>query len=84
FRTARRRNPAGRAGGEARAMMIDRRLVARLQAMKPGERLILPAKYSAELNVRNLLAAAGAQTWDLVEYIDAQKRSRWIVGRVGP
>ncbi|MEY3173582.1 MAG: hypothetical protein RLZZ436_1496, partial [Planctomycetota bacterium] len=40
-------------------MMIDRRLVARLQALKPGERLILPAKYSAELNVRNLLAAAG-------------------------
>jgi len=65
-------------------MMIDRRLVARLQALKPGERLILPARYSAEMNVRNLLAAAGAQTWDLVQYIDAQKRSRWIVGRVGP
>ncbi|MFN9289221.1 MAG: hypothetical protein ACK6EB_14195, partial [Planctomyces sp.] len=65
-------------------MMIDRRLVARLQAMKPGERLILPARYSAEMNVRKLLAAAGAQTWDLVQYIDAQKRSRWIVGRVGP
>ncbi|HBC62937.1 MAG TPA: hypothetical protein DC058_17215 [Planctomycetaceae bacterium] len=65
-------------------MMIDRRLVARLQAMKPGERLILPARYSSEINVRNLLAAAGAQTWDLVQYIDAQKRSRWIVGRVGP
>jgi hypothetical protein len=65
-------------------MMIDRRLVKRLQAMKPGERLILPARYSAEMNVRRLLAAAGAQTWDLVEYIDAQKRSRWIVGRVGP
>ena len=63
-------------------MMIDRRLVARLQAMKPGERLILPAKYSAEINVRNLLAAAGAQTWDLVQLIDAQKRSRWMVGRV--
>ena len=63
-------------------MMIDRRLVKRLQAMKPGERLILPAKYSAELNVRNLLAAAGAQTWDLVQFIDAQKRSRWMVGRV--
>ena len=63
-------------------MMIDRRLVARLQAMKPGERLILPARYSAELNVRNLLAAAGAQTWDLVQLIDAQKRSRWMVGRV--
>ena len=63
-------------------MMIDRRLVARLQAMKPGERLILPAKYSAEMNVRNLLAAAGAQTWDLVQLIDAQKRSRWMVGRV--
>ena len=63
-------------------MMIDRRLVARLQAMKPGERLILPAKYSAEINVRNLLAAAGAQTWDLVQLIDAQKRSRWMVGRM--
>ena len=63
-------------------MMIDRRLVKRLQAMKPGERLILPAKYSAEINVRNLLAAAGAQTWDLVQLIDAQKRSRWMVGRV--
>ena len=65
-------------------MMIDRRLVKRLQALKPGERLRLPGKYQTELNVRNLLAAAGAQTWDLVEYIDAQKRSRWIVGRVGP
>jgi hypothetical protein len=65
-------------------MMIDRRLVSRLQALKPGERLILPARYSAEMNVRKLLAAAGAQTWDLVQYIDAQKRSRWIVGRVGP
>jgi hypothetical protein len=65
-------------------MMIDRRLVKRLQAMKPGERLILSARYQTEMNVRNLLAAAGAQTWDLVEYIDAQKRSRWIVGRVGP
>ena len=65
-------------------MMIDRRLVARLQRLKPGERLILPAKYSAEINVRNLLAAAGAQTWDLVQLIDAQKRSRWMVGRVGP
>ena len=63
-------------------MMIDRRLVARLQRLKPGERLILPARYSAELNVRNLLAAAGAQTWDLVQLIDAQKRSRWMVGRV--
>jgi hypothetical protein len=65
-------------------MMIDRKLVARLQAMKPGERLKLPAKYQTEMNVRNLLAAAGAQTWDLVEYIDAQKRSRWIVGRPEP
>ena len=65
-------------------MMIDRRLVARLQALKAGERLKLPGKYQTELNVRNLLAAAGAQTWDLVEYIDPQKRSRWIVGRVGP
>ena len=63
-------------------MMIDRRLVARLQALKPGERLILPAKYQSELNVRNLLAAAGAQTWDLVQLIDAQKRIRWMVGRV--
>ena len=63
-------------------MMIDRRLVARLQRLKPGERLILPAKYSSELNVRNLLAAAGAQTWDLVQIIDAQKRIRWMVGRV--
>ena len=63
-------------------MMIDRRLVARLQRLKPGERLILPARYQSELNVRNLLAAAGAQTWDLVEIIDAQKRSRWMVGRV--
>ena len=65
-------------------MMIDRRLVARLQALKPGERLILPVRYSSELNVRNLLAAAGAQTWDLVQLIDAQKRSRWMVGRVEP
>ena len=64
-------------------MMIDRRLVARLQALKPGERLILPARYQGELNVRNLLAAAGAQTWDLVQLIDAQKRSRWMIGRVG-
>ena len=63
-------------------MMIDRRLVARLQRLKPGERLILPARYSSEMNVRNLLAAAGAQTWDLVQLIDAQKRSRWMVGRV--
>ena len=63
-------------------MMIDRRLVARLQRLQPGERLILPARYSAEMNVRNLLAAAGAQTWDLVQLIDAQKRSRWMVGRV--
>ena len=63
-------------------MMIDRRLVARLQRLKPGERLILPAKYQSELNVRNLLAAAGAQTWDLVQLIDAQKRIRWMIGRV--
>ena len=62
--------------------MIDRRLVARLQRLQPGERLILPAKYQSELNVRNLLAAAGAQTWDLVQLIDAQKRIRWMVGRV--
>ena len=65
-------------------MMIDRRLVARLQALKPGERLKLPAKYQAEMNVRRLLAAAGAQTWDLLQYIDAQKRSRWIVRRPEP
>ncbi|MFN9290790.1 MAG: hypothetical protein ACK6EB_22205 [Planctomyces sp.] len=63
-------------------MMIDRRLVARLQAMKPGERLLLPVRYQSELNVRNLLAAAGAQTWDLVQLIDAQKRIRWMIGRV--
>jgi len=65
-------------------MMIDRRLVARLQALKAGERLILPAKYSAELNVRNLLAAAGAQTWDLVQLFDATRRSRWMVRRPEP
>ena len=65
-------------------MMIDRRLVARLQAMKPGERLILPVRYQSELNVRNLLAAAGAQTWDLVQHIDATKRSHWIVRRPVP
>ena len=63
-------------------MMIDRRLVARLQRLKPGERLILPVRYQSELNVRNLLAAAGAQTWDLVQLIDAQKRIRWMIGRV--
>lgn len=63
-------------------MMIDRRLVKRLQAMQPGERLILPARYQSEMNVRNLLAAAGAQTWDLIQLIDAQKRIRWMVGRV--
>ena len=63
-------------------MMIDRRLVARLQRLKPGERLILPARYQSEMNVRNLLAAAGAQTWDLVQLIDAQKRIRWMIGRV--
>ena len=63
-------------------MMIDRRLVARLQRLQPGERLILPVRYQSELNVRNLLAAAGAQTWDLVQLIDAQKRIRWMIGRV--
>ena len=63
-------------------MMIDRRLVARLQRLKPGERLILPVRYQSELNVRNLLAAAGAQMWDLVQLIDSQKRIRWMVGRV--
>ena len=66
-------------------MMIDRRLVARLQAMKPGERLILPARYSAEMNVRNLLAAAGGvRGWNLEENIDAKGKSRWMVGRLGP
>ena len=65
-------------------MMIDRRLVERLQALQPGEQVKLPRKYQAELNVRNLLAAASAQTWDLVEDIDAQKRSRWIVRRPQP
>ena len=65
-------------------MMIDRRIVERLQALQPGERLRLPGKYEAEINVRKLLAAAGAQTWDLIEYIDATKRSRWIVRRPGP
>ena len=63
-------------------MMIDRRLVARLQRLESGERLILPARYQSEMNVRNLLAAAVAQTWDLVQLIDSQKRSRWMVGRV--
>ena len=63
-------------------MMIDRRLVARLQALKPGERLILPAKYQSELNVRNLLAAAGGvRGWDLEENIDAKGKSRWTVER---
>ncbi len=63
-------------------MMIDRRLVARLQAMKPGERLKLPAKYCAELNVRNLLAAAGGvRGWNLEENIDAKGKSRWTVER---
>ena len=63
-------------------MMIDRRLVKRLQAMKPGERLILPAKYSAELNVRNLLAAAGGvRGWNLTENVDARGKSRWTVER---
>lgn len=65
-------------------MMIDRRIVERLQALKHGERLKLPGKYEAEMNVRKLLAAAGAQTWDLIEYIDEQKRSRWIVRRPQP
>jgi len=63
-------------------MMIDRRLVARLQRLKPGERLILPARYSAEMNVRNLLAAAGGvRGWDLEENIDARGKSRWTVER---
>lgn len=63
-------------------MMIDRRLVARLQRLKPGERLILPVKYSSELNVRNLLAAAGGvRGWNLEENIDAKGKSRWTVER---
>ena len=63
-------------------MMIDRRLVARLQAMKPGERLILPARYQSELNVRNLLAAAGGvRGWNLEENLDAKGKSRWTVER---
>ena len=63
-------------------MMIDRRLVARLQAMKPGERLILPARYSAEMNVRNLLAAAGGvRGWNLTEDIDAKGKGLWTVER---
>ena len=65
-------------------MMIDRRLVARLQALKPGERLKLPAKYSAELNVRRLLAAAGGvRGWNLAEDVDAKGKSRWTVERQG-
>lgn len=63
-------------------MMIDRRLVARLQRLKPGERLILPVRYQSELNVRNLLAAAGGvRGWNLTEDIDAKGRSRWTVER---
>lgn len=63
-------------------MMIDRRLVARLQRLKPGERLILPVRYSAELNVRNLLAAAGGvRGWNLTENVDARGKSRWTVER---
>lgn len=63
-------------------MMIDRRLVARLQRLKPGERLILPVKYSSELNVRNLLAAAGGvRGWNLEENVDARGKSRWTVER---
>ena len=63
-------------------MMIDRRLVARLQRLKLGERLILPAKYQSEMNVRNLLAAAGGvRGWNLTEDIDAKGKSRWTVER---
>ena len=63
-------------------MMIDRRLVTRLQTLKPGERLMLPAKYQKELNVRNLLAAAGGvQGFNLAENIDAKGKSRWTVER---
>ena len=63
-------------------MMIDRRLVKRLQALQPGERLILPQKYFAEMNVRNLLAAAGGvRGWNLEENLDAKGKSRWTVER---
>ena len=63
-------------------MMIDRRIVKRLQAMKPGERLLLPVRYQSELNVRNLLAAAGGvRGWNLEENIDAKGKSRWTVER---
>jgi hypothetical protein len=63
-------------------MMIDRRLVARLQRLKPGERLILPVRYQSELNVRNLLAAAGGvRGWNLEENLDAKGKSRWTVER---
>jgi hypothetical protein len=63
-------------------MIIDRRLVARLQALKPGERLILPVRYQSELNVRNLLAAAGGvRGWNLEENLDAKGKSRWTVER---
>ena len=63
-------------------MMIDRRLVKRLQAMQPGERLILPARYQSELNVRNLLAAAGGvRGWNLEENVDVRGKSRWTVER---
>ncbi|MFN9290180.1 MAG: hypothetical protein ACK6EB_19100, partial [Planctomyces sp.] len=73
---------SGRSWMKGQTMMIDRRLVARLQAMKPGERLILPARYSSELNVRNLLAAAGGvRGWNLTENVDARGKSRWTVER---
>ena len=63
-------------------MMIDRRLVARLQRLKPGERVILPVRYQTELNVRNLLAAAGGvRGWNLTENVDARGKSRWTVER---
>lgn len=62
--------------------MIDRRLVKRLQALKPGERLLLPVRYQSEMNVRNLLAAAGGvRGWDLTENVDAKGKSRWTVER---
>ncbi len=63
-------------------MMIDRRIVERLQALKPGERLRLPGKYEAEINVRKLLAAAGGvRGWNLTEDIDAKGKSRFTVER---
>jgi len=53
-----------------------------LQSLKPGERLMLPAKYQTELNVLNLLAAAGGvRGWNLTEDIDAKGKIRFTVER---